>query len=93
MEKLRVLEQTSNGFDIAEADLRLRGPGDILGTQQSGLPPLRLGDLFKDSELMKRARGAAWVIFERDPQLEHPENRRYRIMLERTRELTLSEVS
>src|SRR5437899_5344075 len=42
LEKLRILEQTSDGFAIAEADLQLRGPGDILGTAQSGLPPLRL---------------------------------------------------
>ena len=50
MEKLRVMEETSDGFQIAEADLRLRGPGDILGTQQSGLPPLRLGDILRDGD-------------------------------------------
>src|ERR1700751_177425 len=43
-EKLRTLENTANGFEIAEADLPLRGPGDILGTAQSGLPPLKLGN-------------------------------------------------
>ncbi len=92
-EKLRILEQTSNGFDIAEADLRLRGPGDILGTAQSGLPPLLLGDLLKDHELMRLARNAAFLLFERDPQLALPANQRYRRTLAETRKLMLSQVS
>ena len=46
LEKLVVLEKTSDGFEIAEADLRLRGPGDLLGTAQTGLPPLKLGTYF-----------------------------------------------
>src|SRR5688572_4927421 len=58
LEKLRILERTSDGFEIAEADLRLRGPGDLLGTAQSGLPPLKIGDLLADAELMKLARNA-----------------------------------
>ncbi|HZJ14292.1 MAG TPA: ATP-dependent DNA helicase RecG, partial [Chthoniobacteraceae bacterium] len=53
LEKLRILERTSDGFEIAEADLRLRGPGDILGTAQSGLPPLKIGDPVADHELMR----------------------------------------
>jgi len=92
-EKLRILEQTSNGFDIAEADLRLRGPGDILGTAQSGLPPLKLGDPLADHELMRLARNAAFLLFERDPQLALPANQRYRRTLAETRKLTLSQVS
>ena len=80
LEKLRVLEKTVDGFEIAEADLRLRGPGDILGTAQSGLPPLKIGNLFLDQELMTLARNAAFLIFERDPRLEAPENRGYREM-------------
>ena len=92
-EKLRILEETSDGFDIAEADLRLRGPGDILGTAQSGLPPLKLGDPLTDHELMRLARNAAFLLFERDPQLEQPENQRYRRVLAETRKLMLSQVS
>jgi ATP-dependent DNA helicase RecG len=91
--KLRILEETSDGFDIAEADLRLRGPGDILGTAQSGLPPLKLGDPLADHELMRLARNAAFLLFERDPQLEQPENQRYRRVLAETRKLMLSQVS
>jgi ATP-dependent DNA helicase RecG len=93
LEKLRVLESTSNGFDIAEADLRLRGPGDILGTAQSGLPPLKIGDVLADRELMRLARNAAFLIFERDPRLEQPEHRRYRTLLEEPRKLALAHVS
>jgi RecG-like helicase/REP element-mobilizing transposase RayT len=92
-EKLRILEQTSNGFDIAEADLRLRGPGDLLGTAQSGLPPLLLGDPIADHELMRLARNAAFLLFERDPLLALPENERYRRALAETRKLMLSQVS
>jgi ATP-dependent DNA helicase RecG len=93
LEKLRILEETSDGFKIAEADLRLRGPGDILGTAQSGLPPLKLGDLLADHELMRLARNAAFLLFERDPQLAAPEHARYRRVLAEGRKLLLSQVS
>lgn len=56
-ERLKVMEQTTNGFEIAEADLQMRGPGDLLGKQQSGLPPLRFGDLQRDYELLVKAKG------------------------------------
>ena len=78
MEKLLVLEKTGNGFDIAEADWSLRGPGDLLGTAQSGLPALKIGNLQEDIELMRRARQAALSIFKEDPGLERPENQHFR---------------
>ena len=56
----------------------MRGPGDLLGTAQAGLPPLKLGSLVKDAELMRQARVAAFLLLERDPQLEDPAHRRYR---------------
>jgi ATP-dependent DNA helicase RecG len=93
MEKLGILERTADGFEIAEADLRLRGPGDLLGTAQSGLPPLRLGDLFCDADLMKLARNHAFLIFERDPRLEHPENAGCRTLLAGQRRAIHSQVS
>jgi ATP-dependent DNA helicase RecG len=71
-EKLEIFGRTIDGFEIAEEDLRIRGPGDILGTAQSGLPPLKIGDVFKDSDLMKLARNAAYLVFERDPGLQRP---------------------
>ncbi len=74
LEKLQVLEQTSDGFLIAEADLRLRGPGDLLGTAQTGLPPVKIGDIFQDRELMDEARAAAEKLFAEDPDLaRHPQ--------------------
>ena len=93
LEKLRLLEETSDGFKIAEADLRMRGPGDILGTAQSGLPPLKLGDPLADHALMQLARNAAFLLFDRDPQLTASENARYRSVLAEGRKLMLSQVS
>lgn len=72
LERLRVLESTNDGFAVAEADLQLRGPGDILGTAQTGLPPLRLGDLARDADQLSRARRAAIEIFRFDPDLIEP---------------------
>ncbi len=93
IEKLRILEGTSNGFEIAEADLQLRGPGDLLGTAQSGLPPLKLGNLLKDAELMRQARGAAFVLMEKDPGLDRPEHRQFRALLAEESKAALAQVS
>ena len=92
-EKLAVLEKTNNGFEIAEADWDLRGPGDLLGTAQSGLPALKIGDLKRDAELMRRARTAAMSIFEMDPDLEWPENQRFRQLIVEEQGRTFSNVS
>ena len=93
LEKLRILEQTSNGFEIAEADWHLRGPGDLLGTAQSGLPPMRIGNLLKDTDCMHMARAAAFALVEKDPALDHPENARYRELLATVRDSEFSQVS
>ena len=84
LEKLSVLEETSDGFVIAEADLRLRGPGDLLGTAQTGLPPLKLGDLFRDAQLMKETAALAAKVFANDPDLQKTEHRRLRAFLARS---------
>ena len=91
--KLQVLEDTGDGFKIAEADLQLRGPGNILGTEQSGLPPLKLGDLLLDADLMRTARAAAKEIFEADPTLRQPGNARFRDYITESKKLTLAQVS
>lgn len=70
MEKLKVLEQSADGFEIAEADLRLRGPGDVLGTMQSGLSDLRFVDFLADTTLLREARGIADRILDEDPHLD-----------------------
>ena len=91
--KLAVLERTSNGFEVAEADWELRGPGDLLGTAQSGLPELKLGNLRSDGELMRRARVAATEIFRDDPLLAKPENQRFRCLVVEEVGKTFSHVS
>jgi ATP-dependent DNA helicase RecG len=70
MEKLKVLEQSSDGFEIAEADLRLRGPGDVLGTMQSGLSDLRFVDFLADTALLREARKLADHVLAEDPHLD-----------------------
>ena len=91
--KLTVLEKTSNGFEVAEADWELRGPGDLLGTAQSGLPALRIGDLKTDAGLMRQARTAAMSIFKADPRLESPENQRFLSLIVEQQGRTFSNVS
>jgi ATP-dependent DNA helicase RecG len=63
--RLRVLEETNDGFRVAEEDLRLRGPGELLGQHQSGLPPFRFGDLAGDRALLERARDLARQVMDR----------------------------
>ena len=92
-EKLGVLEKTTDGFAVAEADWEMRGPGDLLGTAQSGLPALKIGDLRRDAQLMKRARTSAMSIFEMDPGLEWPENQRFKELIVEQTGRTFSNVS
>jgi len=72
--KLRMdtMVRTNDGFEIAEVDLKLRGPGDLEGTQQSGLIGLRLADITKDGAILQHARGVAAEILDDDPTLEKP---------------------
>ncbi len=69
VERLQVLVDTDDGFKIAEADLRMRGPGDLWGTRQSGLPSLRIANLATDEDLLDQAREAARKVVEQDPWL------------------------
>jgi ATP-dependent DNA helicase RecG len=73
-QRLRAVEQTSNGFELAEYDLKMRGPGEFFGTRQSGLPDLKLVKL-TDTRLLELARNEAQQIFEKDRKLEQPEHR------------------
>ena len=72
--RLETMVKTSDGFEIAEVDLRLRGPGDLMGTQQSGVLNLRIADIIKDHEILKLARSYALEILKNDPSLSLPEN-------------------
>ncbi len=68
-ERLRIFAQTVDGFELAEADFRMRGPGDLLGPSQSGLPPLRIANLVRDRELLIAARDLAREMIDEDPEL------------------------
>ena len=74
MQRLRVIEKSTDGFYVAEQDLKLRGPGELRGTRQSGLPDLQLGDLTSDVEIIERARATAKRLLEADPYLTAPEH-------------------
>jgi ATP-dependent DNA helicase RecG len=82
--------QTNNGFDIAEADLKLRGPGDLMGTQQSGLLDLLIADLGKDTKILETARAAAQTILKADPDLSSDTNILIRKQIENSRKSSLN---
>jgi ATP-dependent DNA helicase RecG len=73
-DRLKVMEQSTNGFVIAEKDLELRGPGEFLGTRQSGMPELAVANLGRDTALLSTAREEAMAIVSKDPQLRASEH-------------------
>ena len=72
--RLETMVRTNDGFEIAEVDLKLRGPGDLMGTQQSGILNLKIADIVKDNDILKTARHYAIKTLKEDPTLEKPEN-------------------
>ena len=72
--RLKTMVQTNDGFEIAEVDLKLRGPGNLMGTQQSGVLQLKIADLLKDQEILKTARAFAQKIVVEDPELKLEKN-------------------
>ena len=70
LERLKIMEKTSNGFDIAEADLKIRGPGEFLGTRQSGSLPFKVADIIRDQNWLLKARDDATDILKNDPTFE-----------------------
>ena len=73
--RLRVMEKTNDGFRIAEEDLAIRGPGEFMGTRQSGLPDFRVANILRDGRILNEARTDAFSVAESDPKLEKPEHR------------------
>lgn len=73
-QRLQVIKQTRDGFKIADEDLKLRGPGDFLGSRQHGLPKLKIADVFADADILRLAGMAAANLLEQDPRLKQPQN-------------------
>lgn len=80
--RLRVMVETNDGFKIAEADLAFRGPGEFLGTRQSGMPDFRVANIVRDSRILEIARDEAEAWLKRDPDLTAPASRELRTILE-----------
>ncbi len=74
--RLQTMVQTDDGFKIAEVDLKLRGPGNLMGTQQSGVLDLKIADIIKDSKILMKARSVAIDLLEKDPNLSRIENKK-----------------
>ncbi|MHB9056790.1 MAG: ATP-dependent DNA helicase RecG [Paludibacteraceae bacterium] len=89
--RMEIMTRTNDGFEISEADLQLRGPGDMEGTQQSGIPfELKIADLSKDGQMLEIARDEAWDILEEDPELNFEKNRILGIQLKRLKSNTIN---
>jgi ATP-dependent DNA helicase RecG len=85
--RLEAMVNTNDGFEIAEMDLRLRGHGDIEGTQQSGVPfDLKIAHLGKDGQILQYARDIATNIINADPELARPENKILSLQLVKSRQ-------
>ncbi len=74
-QRLKAMVQSSDGFAIAEQDLRIRGPGEMMGTRQSGIPEFRVMNLVRDAMVLEQARQEAFALMNRDPELSHPDHR------------------
>ena len=82
-ERLKAFVASTDGFELAETDFRLRGPGDIFGTKQHGLPPLRIADLLRDDSLLEEARRDAQTLVAADPASFEQHEKLRRMMLVR----------
>lgn len=71
---MKAMQNSRDGFEIAEEDLKIRGPGDFMGTRQSGLPILKIANLIRDIKILDVARKEAFALVDQDPHLEDPAN-------------------
>jgi ATP-dependent DNA helicase RecG len=88
--RIDTMVKTNNGFEISETDLKLRGPGDLMGTQQSGALDLMISDLAKDGAILQRAREKAIEVLNQDPELEKPDNKVIRTQIESMRKTVVN---
>lgn len=87
LQRLKVMEKFSDGFKIAEEDLKMRGPGDFFGVRQHGLPEMNLADLFRDHDLLTEAASVADEMLEKDPKLDAPAWQRVKAMVKKKCEM------
>ncbi len=87
-ERTQIMAETSDGFKIAEADLEFRGPGEFLGSKQSGLPGFKMAHLIRDTDILQNAREAAFDLIKKDPDLMRPENQHIKEELTRYQSAT-----
>ncbi|TWU22638.1 ATP-dependent DNA helicase RecG [Bythopirellula polymerisocia] len=80
-ERLTAFSKSTDGFALAELDFSMRGPGDLFGTQQHGLPPLRIADLQRDRDILEEARREAQLLVSEDPGLKHADHERLRVQM------------
>lgn len=78
-QRMKVMQNSNDGFEISETDLKLRGPGEFFGTRQHGLPEMKIANLYKDIEILKEAQSASQELMENDPDMEQEENRLLKI--------------
>lgn len=88
--RIETMVRTNNGFEIAETDLKLRGPGDLTGTQQSGALDLMIANLSTDGEILQQARDAAIRILQNDPELTKPQNQAIRMQIDSARKTVVN---
>ena len=83
------MTKTNDGFKIAEVDMELRGPGNLLGTQQSGLLNFKIADIINDKEILKHSRNDAKLIIKNDPELKNLENKEIKKEFNRINETSI----
>lgn len=88
--RIQTMVKSTSGFEIAEVDLKLRGPGDLMGTQQSGALDLLIADLRKDTQLLQAARDSAIEVLERDPELQHVEHSTIKVQIQSIKKSTIN---
>ena len=81
--RISAMTETNDGFELSEVDLKLRGPGDLMGTQQSGILEFKIADLVRDQQLLGEARKLAIRIIDADPELENINNKRLKYSVEK----------
>ncbi len=80
-ERLKIMEKSNDGFEVAQKDLELRGPGDFFGIRQSGLPEFKIANLLKDIKILKKAQEAASILIKDDPKLQKEENKYIKMII------------